>query len=415
MASTQGKGNGWFRTRQQTKSEVVYFCHYSEDPATGARKEKLHKLGPVSQFPDEASRWQEVGRLGLTSFIDNPISEITFEGLVKLYIDSGAIGQKTLSQKKASGTVAVIRHNLETHCMPRWRNTPAGKIQPESVEEWLLSLHQEKKLAWTTINKVKHAMRGVFKFGRKKKFLPADFDPFQDIDCEASSDYEAITCSPEQTLAILNQLDEPEFILTLLIAATGLSISEALGLQWADVEYARKRIVIRRSWVEEIGNCKNIHRKAPVALHPVLGDYLRHWQSETMYTKPTDWVFASTKLKGAKPRCGSIASQTYLYPTAVKAGVFEAVEERSQKGELIRLRYLDPSGRPVKRWGFHNLRHSLGSWLVANGVDLKTVSSMLRHSNVRTTLGIYSHAVDANKLAAQGQYLNTLLSSETVQ
>jgi hypothetical protein len=75
----------------------------------------------------------------------------------------------------------------------------------------------------------------------------ADFDPFQDIDCEASSDYEAITCTPEQTLTILNQLDEPEFILTLVIAATDLSISEALGLQWADVEYDRKRIVVRRS------------------------------------------------------------------------------------------------------------------------------------------------------------------------
>ena len=65
--------------------------------------------------------------------------------------------------------------------------------------------------------------------------------------------------------------------------------------------------------------------------------------------------------------------------------------------------------------GFHNLRHSLGSWLVSNGVDLKTVSSMLRHANVRTTLGIYSHAVDANKLAAQRQFLNSLLSSEMVQ
>jgi hypothetical protein len=39
----------------------------------------------------------------------------------------------------------------------------------------------------------------------------------------------AITCTPEQTLEILNQLEEPEFILTLVIAATGLSISEALG------------------------------------------------------------------------------------------------------------------------------------------------------------------------------------------
>ena len=150
-------------------------------------------------------------------------------------------------------------------------------------------------------------------------------------------------------------------------------------------------------------------------MHPVLGNFLAHWQSETMYGKSSDWVFASTKLRGAKPRCGSIASQTYLYPAAVQAGVFEAVEERDESGKIARLHYFDVSGQPVKRWGFHNLRHSLGSWLVSNGADLKTVSSMLRHSNVRTTLAIYSHAVDANKLAAQGQFLNQLLPSATVQ
>ena len=83
--------------------------------------------------------------------------------------------------------------------------------------------------------------------------MAADFDPFKELDCEASSDYEAITCTPEQTLIILNQLEEPEFILTLLIAATGLSISEALGLQWVDIEHDRNRILVRRSWVDGIG------------------------------------------------------------------------------------------------------------------------------------------------------------------
>jgi hypothetical protein len=80
-----------------------------------------------------------------------------------------------------------------------------------------------------------------------------------------------------------------------------------------------------------------------------LGGYLRHWQSETMYAKPMDWIFASTKLKGAQPRCGSIASHTYLYPAAVKAGVFDCIEERHPSRKLIRVRYIDPSGRPIKR------------------------------------------------------------------
>ena len=276
----RNRGIGWFRTRQQSKGEVVYFCHYSVDPATGDRTEKLHKLGPMSLFPDTASRWKEVGRLGLTSIIDNPISDLTFGDLVTRYINSGAIEWKTLSKKKATGTIDVLRHNLEAYCVPRWGSRPVSKIETKLVEEWLLHLHHEKILPWRTINKVKQAMQGVFKYGRKEKLLPPDFDPFKDIDCESSSDYEAITCTPEQTLRILRELEEPEFILTLLIAATGLSISEALGLQWADVEYRRNRIFVRRSWVEEIGNCKNVHRKAPVAMHPVLAAHLGEWQEQ---------------------------------------------------------------------------------------------------------------------------------------
>jgi integrase len=302
------------------------------------------------------------------------------------------------------------------YCIPRWGNTPVCEIKTKALEDWLRYLHEKKGLAWTTVgSKIKQAMQGAFKYGRKEEFLPADFDPFKDIDCEASSDYEAITCTPEQTLLILNELEEPEFILTLVIAATGLSISEALGLQWADIEHDQNRIAVRRSWVEEVGDCKNVYRKAPVAMHPVLGGYLQHWHRETMYAKPTDWVFASTKLKGRKPRCGSIASQTFLYPAAAKAGVFNSVEKRNRKGKIISVRYFDLSGKPIKRWGWHNLRHSLASWLVSSGVDVKTVSSMLRHSNIKTTLGIYSHAVDSNKLAAQGQFLDKLLAGGSVQ
>jgi integrase len=58
---------------------------------------------------------------------------------------------------------------------------------------------------------------------------------------------------------------------------------------------------------------------------------------------------------------------------------------------------------------------SLASWLISNDIDLKTVSSMLRHSNPNTKFGIYGHAVDSRKLLAQGQFLNRLLASDSVQ
>ena len=42
----------------------------------------------------------------------------------------------------------------------------------------------------------------------------------------------------------------------------------------------------------------------------------------------------------------------------------------------------------------HSLRHSHGSILLANGVDIATVSKRLRHSSIRTTLDNYIHILD---------------------
>lgn len=41
---------------------------------------------------------------------------------------------------------------------------------------------------------------------------------------------------------------KPERILTLLAAATGLRISECLGLQWQDVSFAEGLIRVRCTW-----------------------------------------------------------------------------------------------------------------------------------------------------------------------
>jgi len=41
-----------------------------------------------------------------------------------------------------------------------------------------------------------------------------------------------VIVTPEQAFKILMALSEPERVLTLVIAATGLRISEALGLRW---------------------------------------------------------------------------------------------------------------------------------------------------------------------------------------
>jgi integrase len=80
---------------------------------------------------------------------------------------------------------------------------------------------------------------------------------------------------------------------------------------------------------------------------------------------------------------------------AVKAGILAADDRR--------------------RFGFHNLRHSLASYLVTQTkTDVKTVQSMLRHADIGTTLDIYTHAINRDKLVAQNQVMEAMMKLDLV-
>ena len=72
--------------------------------------------------------------------------------------------------------------------------------------------------------------------------------------------------------------------------------------------------------------------------------------SKTPYSQPGDWVFCSFRLNGTQPRVAN------MRPAAVRAGILSS--------------YPDEEGRLVdddpRRFGFHNLRHSLASFSSAS-------------------------------------------------
>jgi integrase len=141
-------------------------------------------------------------------------------------------------------------------------------------------------------------------------------------------------------------------------------------------------IHLRRVWVgnDLIDHLKTDGSAAPVPLGELLADELRSWQKETMYQNPEDWIFPSTKLTGKTPMSASTMTAAKIRPAAVKIGI------RLAKGQ---------------RFGFHNFRHSLATFLVSRGTDIKTIQGLLRHAKVTTTLDLYTQSIDAAKLEAQ--------------
>src|ERR1700736_4510801 len=74
---------------------------------------------------------------------------------------------------------------------------------------------------------------------------------------------------------------------------------------------------------------QNAGVKVTVPMHPALAEVLKAWQAETPYNKPDDFVFASVKLDGKKPRTGNMIVEDYLRPAAIKAGVVKIVNGKT--------------------------------------------------------------------------------------
>lgn len=62
--------------------------------------------------------------------------------------------------------------------------------------------------------------------------------------------------------------------------------------------------------------------------------------------------------------------------------------------------------------GVHSLRHLNASLLINNGVDVKTVSAALGHSQTSTTLNIYAHSFGSAQAAASEAIANVLENRE---
>jgi integrase len=134
---------------------------------------------------------------------------------------------------------------------------------------------------------------------------------------------------------------------------------------------------------------------APVPLGELLADALQSRHRNTRYAMPDDdWVFPSTKMKGKIPLSASIMAAGKIRPAAIKVGI-----------------QLEPG----QRFGFHNFRHSLATFLINKGKDVKTIQGLLRHAKASTTLDLYSQAIDESKLAAQGEIALAITSRQALQ
>lgn len=193
---------------------------------------------------------------------------------------------------------------------------------------------------------------------------------------------------PEEITAILDALEQEPVKLRLfvhLLIVTGCRRGEICGLQWSRVDLDQKQLCIN----------------AALAYSPDKGVYLTTTKtSDTRYIKLTDETCALFRKYRA-------------WQNSIRLMVGDRWHDR----DFV---FTNDEGSPihpesVSNWlnrftarhdlphiHAHAFRHSAASILIANGIDVVTVSRQLGHSNATTTASIYAHQIaEAQTKAAE--------------
>ena len=160
----------------------------------------------------------------------------------------------------------------------------------------------------------------------------------------------------------------------------GLRRSELMGLKWNAIDFENNLLLIQHTVVLSTtivkkDKTKNKSSKRGYPLLPEVKEILLKLKAEQKRNKAkfgncytiSGYVF--TKEDG-----------TPFHPSYVSHTIRKALKKADDL--------------PMCRW--HDLRHSTGTLLLAKGWSMKDVSEWLGHSNISTTMDIYTH-VDINR------------------
>lgn len=363
---------GSLTRRKRIRTEDVWQFRYYETSPEGQRRRRSKVIGVLSDYPTQADALRILERFRLRLNLQNRLGlPITLDALADDYVE------KELPLLRY-GTQQAHLSSLHRWIRPRWGGCLVYEIKPIEVEQWLRSLPSAEK---SKVN-LRSLLHLVFQHGRRWEIT--DVNPIDLVRQRGGRRSIPRVLSVHDMRLILGELTEPYRTMVLIAACLGLRASEIIGLQWGDLNWEDRTLLVRRSVVQgRVGDTKTEASRLPLPVDSNLADALRaHWQ-RSLHREPSDWIFANRK---GKPRWQESILRRHIKPAAVRAGV----------GKI----------------GWHTFRHSYSSMLRRVGADIKVQQELLRHSTIQSTMNVYTQAMSEGKRAANSVIVRSVLPCE---
>ena len=385
MAKKRANGEGNIRKRKDGRWEGRYTAGH--DPVTGKQiiknvlgktqaevKEKLKKALVEAGQVDFAKS----GKYTVGAWMDE-----WFENVAKI--------------KVRPSSHQTYKGYIDNHIKPNIGNIPLEKLTTMDLQKFYLNLltkgrverieskEQSKGLSAKTVRNINQVISSAMDLAVAQKIILVN--PTNACELPKVEHQEMQTIPAEQLQAFLDEARATGvYEMYYIELATGLRRGELLGLKWQDVDWKNGIIKVRRQVaridgeiVEAPLKTKNSYRA--VTISPQAIEVLKQQKAKTKELK-----------------------EPYIFPSSNGGPISPDSVNNMLK------RVLERAGIPKVR--FHDLRHTFATIALQNGVDIKTLSSMLGHYSAGFTLDTYTHVTNHMQLQAadkMGSFMDTAL------
>lgn len=274
---------------------------------------------------------------------------------------------------------------IENHLLPIFGEQ--YEIEEADVQRFVLQ-KLEGGLSHKTIKDILIVLKMVLKFGAKNKWL--SYTPF-DIQFPTEREKQNLeVLSRAEQKKIMNYIQEHFTFKNLgvyICLSAGIRIGEVCALTWEDIDTDNGVISINRT-IQRIYLIENGVRRTELIL-------------DTPKTKNSirDIPISKDLLRILKPFKKIVNPSFFVLTNDAKP-----TEPRTYRSYYKKL--MNELDMPELK--FHGLRHSFATRCIESNCDYKTVSVLLGHSNISTTLNLYVHPNMEQKKKAIEQMFKTL-------
>jgi integrase len=278
-------------------------------------------------------------------------------------------------------TQEIYSFLLRKHLLPRFRDCRLCDITRAEIQQYLIGKLKDG-YAWETTHHLRSLLSKVM--GTAVSWNYISDNPVHGVRMpERSLKRPHRFLSLDEVRRLIAASDEPVRTVVLLAVMTGLRIGEILALRWGRINFAIGTLRVEETCYKgNFGTPKTRASRREVPLSPAVAQALQAHRIRCSDTANEALVFAT---RHGTPLASNNLRKRQLHPASQRAGL----------GSI----------------DWHSLRHTHGTLLHEQGTPLRVAQAQLGHSNMTTTLQVYTHASGSAQRQAVNQLEDQLFPS----